>query len=114
MSARDLYCPVCHEWRDPTLMESDACSLCKIALDAEMAAVEDTAAVARAYGENADERTHCELVLPPWPPLGGPRDFAPPAVPLTCGCGQPAIAQRGGVALCGAHLTTPAPERTAA
>lgn len=108
MSARDLYCPVCHEWRDPTLMESDACSLCKIVLDAEMAAVadarrdatiahrEDTAAVARAYGPHAGH------------------DFAPPAVPLTCGCGQPAIAQRGGVALCGAHLTTPAPERTAA
>lgn len=97
----DLYCPCCEQHRAPELIEGDgACSLCKIVLDAEMADArrdatiahrEDTAAVARAYGLHAGH------------------DFAPPAVPLTCGCGQPAVVQRGGVALCGAHL-----KRTAA
>lgn len=100
MSARDLFCLVCREWRAPHLMESDACSLCKIALDAEMSALadarrdaavahmEDTATLARAYGPRTGH------------------DFAPPALPLLCACGTPAVVQRGGVPLCVEHLAT--------
>lgn len=110
MRAPDLYCPCCEQHRAPELLEADGvCSLCKIVLDAEMSALadarrdetiahqEDTATVARAYGPRTGH------------------DFAPPAVPLTCGCGQLAVVQRGDLALCGDHLNTAAPPgRTAA
>lgn len=96
---RDLYCPCCEQHRAPELIEGDGvCSLCKIALAAERAAVadahrdgavahtEESALLARAYGPRAGH------------------DFAPPAVPLPCACGKPALVQRGGVPFCADHL----------